>query len=81
MNTTREPKSSRDADRFVTDLELEKITGMSRKFWQKLRNEVDASTGQAPPYYKIGRACRYKLSEVLEWIEQRKTTSTTAHEA
>lgn len=36
----------------------------------------------APPFIKCGKACRYKLSTVLSWIESKQEfTSTSAHQA
>lgn len=60
-----------EGDRFVTDIELESLTGLSRKFWQKKRGE------NGPPFYKIGRACRYRLSQVFAWLDERQRTSTS----
>ena len=35
--------------------------------------------GEGPPYYRCGRAVRYKLSEVDQWLSKRHYKS-TAHE-
>ncbi len=35
--------------------------------------------GEGPPYYRCGRAIRYKLSEVDQWLSKRHYNS-TAHE-
>ena len=35
--------------------------------------------GDGPPYYRCGRAIRYKLSEVDQWLSGRRYNS-TAHE-
>jgi hypothetical protein len=54
-------------DRFVDDKEVAKITGRAV---QTLRN--DRFRGQGIPYSKIGRLCRYKISDVLEFCESKR---------
>lgn len=49
--------------RFVSETELERVTGISRRTWQKHR-----LTNTGPKYYKIHKSIRYELDEVLEWI-------------
>lgn len=39
---------------------------------QTLINWRSAETG--PPYHKLGRTIRYRLSEVVEWAESQKAT-------
>jgi hypothetical protein len=50
--------------RFVSEIELEQITGVSRRTWQKHR-----LFHRGPRYYKIHGAIRYELDEVLTWIK------------
>lgn len=50
--------------RFVSEIELEQITGISRRTWQKHR-----LLNRGPRYYKIHGAIRYELDEVLSWIK------------
>jgi predicted DNA-binding transcriptional regulator AlpA len=50
--------------RFVTETDLQEMTGINRRTWQKHR-----LFGRGPKYYKIGGAVRYNLAEVLAWIE------------
>jgi predicted DNA-binding transcriptional regulator AlpA len=50
--------------RFVSEIELEQFTGISRRTWQKRRLFHDA-----PLYYKIYGSIRYDLEEVLAWIK------------
>jgi len=50
--------------RFVSEIELEQITGVSRRTWQKHR-----LFNRGPSYYKIHGAVRYALDEVLTWIK------------
>jgi len=35
-----------------------------------IRNKRGDGTG--PPYYRVGRRCVYRLSDVLSWMEARK---------
>jgi predicted DNA-binding transcriptional regulator AlpA len=50
--------------RFVSEIDLEHITGISRRTWQKHR-----LFNRGPKYYKIHGAIRYELDEVLSWIK------------
>jgi hypothetical protein len=54
-------------DRFVSDKEVAKITGRAV---QTLRN--DRFRKQGIPYSKIGRLCRYRLSDVLAFCESKR---------
>jgi predicted DNA-binding transcriptional regulator AlpA len=40
-----------------------------------------AVTGGGPPFIRIGRAVRYRWSDVETWLEARRASSTTAHDA
>lgn len=59
-------------DRWIDEKEASRITGMSRPWFQRKRWE-----GGGPRYTKLSRACRYRLSDVLEWMDARATTSTS----
>jgi predicted DNA-binding transcriptional regulator AlpA len=50
--------------RFVSEGELERLTGISRRTWQKHR-----LFNRGPRYYKIHGSVRYELDEVLAWIK------------
>lgn len=50
--------------RFISEAELEAITSVSRRTWQKHR-----LFGRGPRFYRLCGAVRYDLAEVLEWIE------------
>ncbi len=50
--------------RFVSESELEQVTGISRRTWQKYR-----LFGRGPRYYKIYGSVRYDIEEVLAWIK------------
>lgn len=54
-------------DRFVSDKEVAKITGRAV---QTLRN--DRFHKQGIPYCKLGRLCRYKLSDVIAYCESKR---------
>ena len=49
--------------RFVTETDLEEITGVKKRTWQKHR-----LFNRGPRWYKLHGAVRYNLAEVLEWI-------------
>ena len=53
--------------RYINEQLVEKITGRA---CQTLRN--DRHRGRGIPYVKIGRSVRYKLSDVVEYMESRK---------
>ena len=36
-----------------------------------------AYKGGGPPYYKAGKKCVYRLSELDEWLKERRRTSTS----
>ncbi len=50
--------------RFVSEVELEQVTGISRRTWQKHR-----LFNRDPRYYKIHGSIRYDLEEVVAWIK------------
>jgi len=50
--------------RFVSEIELEQVTGISRRTWQKQR-----LLNRGPRYYKIQSSVRYDLEEVVAWIK------------
>jgi predicted DNA-binding transcriptional regulator AlpA len=54
-------------ERYISDTEWEKISGIKRQTSANRRH-----LGEGPPYYKVGRSVRYKLSEVLAWLEHHR---------
>jgi len=50
--------------RFVSEAELEQVTGISRRTWQKYR-----LFSRGPRYYKIYASIRYDVEEVVAWIK------------
>lgn len=49
------------------------ITGLSNAYFERSRWE-----GGGPKFLKIGRLVRYRKSDVLAWINQRPTVSSTS---
>jgi hypothetical protein len=56
-----------DIPHYIDEKEVSRITGRAI---QTLRN--DRFRGQEIPYVKMGRAVRYRLSDVIEFMEDRK---------
>jgi predicted DNA-binding transcriptional regulator AlpA len=68
-NAANRAKNRNDAKktierRFISESELEILTGVSKRTWQKHR-----LFGHGPRFYRLCGAVRYDLAEVLEWIE------------
>jgi hypothetical protein len=49
--------------RFVSELELEQLTGIPRRTWQKHR-----LFNRQPKFYRLHGLVRYDLNEVMDWI-------------
>ncbi|WP_133239433.1 AlpA family transcriptional regulator [Microvirga sp. KLBC 81] len=65
-----------DKDEYVDVRRLAEITGISASTWNKRR-----LTGDTPPFSKIGKAVRYHVPTVKEWMashERRSTSESTA---
>ena len=56
-----------DGDRYLLPVEVVKITNRQL---QTLAN--DRYLGKGIPYYKVGRSIRYKLTDVLAFMEQHR---------
>ena len=56
-----------DTPRFITEQQLSEATGMSLSH---IRNQRWNRTGI--PYYKLGRSVRYRLDEVIQWMEEHR---------
>jgi hypothetical protein len=52
---------------FVTEIELETITGRSRRTWQK-----DRLFGRGAPFYRVGGSIYYDLKEALAWMKSQR---------
>lgn len=59
-------------DHWIDEKEASQITGMSRSWFQRMRWQ-----GGGIPYTKAKRACRYKVHDIISWMESRKTNSTS----
>jgi len=56
---------------YVSTRGLAEITGISESTWNKRR-----VTGDTPPFTKIGKAVRYHVPSVKEWMAGRERRST-----
>ena len=54
-------------DRWIADDDLAELAGFSRSYWAKQRR-----LGNGPPYSRIGRAVRYRLKDIVAYLEQHK---------
>jgi len=52
-------------DQLITAKKAEQLTGISSKTLANLRWK-----GQGPKFFKFGRSCRYRLSDLQAWVEQ-----------
>jgi predicted DNA-binding transcriptional regulator AlpA len=66
--------SSTNADRLLTTAEVAERLRVSTSFLAKAR-----VTGLGPRFIKIGRSCRYRLSDVESYERSRARTSTSEH--
>jgi predicted DNA-binding transcriptional regulator AlpA len=67
---------SANIDPLLDDRDLEHITGRARSTWQKSR-----LTGEGPPFIRLGRLVRYRLSDVETWLAARPTLRSTSEAA
>ena len=54
-------------DKWIDENDLEAYSGFSRSYWQKQR-----SRGTGPAYSKIKKAVRYRLSDIVAYLESHK---------
>jgi hypothetical protein len=54
-----------EQDRYLTTAEVVRITGRKYQTWANERHQ-----GRGVPYYKVGRSIRYKLSDILDFMER-----------
>lgn len=67
-----EPKS-RWADRYrMINRKEAQALGFSQRFL-----ELAALTGDGPPFIKLGRSVRYRVGDLLDFIDQHRFTSTS----
>lgn len=53
-------------DRLITQSEVVRLTGLSSAYFEQARHRKNSSL----VYCKIGRAVRYRMSDVQRWIEE-----------
>lgn len=56
-----------ESDVFLTEKDLAKLTRTGLQTWRNRR-----TLGTGPPYYKLGRSVRYKLSDVNMYLDNSK---------
>jgi len=59
--------------RMVSEIELETITGRSRRTWQK-----DRLFNRGAPFYRVGGSIYYDLEETLAWMKSARSGGTAA---
>lgn len=62
-----------DPDQLMTESDVADFLCQSIRTIQKWR-----VTGFGPAFYKLGRSVRYKRSELIEWMTERKRAHTSA---
>jgi hypothetical protein len=65
-----------EQDRYITPAEVERITG---RRLQTLANE--RHQGRGIPYYKVGHSVRYKIADVLSFMESHRVDLEARREA
>lgn len=73
MTPTRE-----ELDRLIDEKEAAPMIGVKRQTLAKWRM---SGNPDAPPFVKVGRSCRYKLSTIKAWIASRQEIGCTQHAA
>lgn len=64
------------SNHYISTKELARLTNTSATTWAKRRIKGEPYT---PPFYKIGRDVRYKLTEVHAWIDEQAHHSTSEY--
>jgi predicted DNA-binding transcriptional regulator AlpA len=60
-------------DELVSTEELEKLTSLSKRFWETRR-----ISGDTPPFIRLSaRAVRYRWGDVLQWLNTKKRLNTS----
>ncbi len=57
---------------FLKETDVARMWGITDRALQAMRLR-----GDGPPYHKIGRLVRYRLSDLELWLDQRRRTSTS----
>ncbi len=61
-------------DELLTEAQVAEMTGLSKRTLQSWRYR-----GGGPPFTKLGRAVRYRESELANWLDERTVESTAEH--
>ncbi|MDH4986208.1 helix-turn-helix domain-containing protein [Aminobacter anthyllidis] len=64
------------ADEWLSTKEVARLTKLSVSFFEQAR--IRGRDG-GPPWHKIGGSVRYRLSEVLAWLESCRVTGGACH--
>lgn len=67
-----------ELDRLITEQEAAPMVGVKAQTLAKWRM---SGNPDAPPFVKVGRNCRYKLSTIKAWIASRQEIGCTQHAA
>jgi len=65
--------TDKDPERLINEIEAAELLCQSVRTIQKWR-----VTGYRPQFYKIGRSVRYRWREIVEWIDDRRRSHTSA---
>lgn len=72
------PPDPVSGDRLLNVRQVSELTGLA----VPTLNRARIYGSDAPPFCKIGKSCRYRLSSVQSWIAgKQEFTSTSAHQA
>lgn len=61
--------------RYITEIQLEELTGRSRKSWQR-----DRIKGSGPKFIRCGGKILYDWQDIEAWMNARKFESTSGYE-
>ncbi len=64
-------KEREDENRLINDKEAARRVGVSVAWFQQKR-----TTGGGPPYIKVGRSVRYRISDLNHWFALNKVENT-----
>jgi len=68
-------------DRYLTNTEAANLTGFTERTLKMSRHTGALAGVQSPTFIKVGRSVRYKVSDLLAWMDQFKKYSNTAQQA
>lgn len=66
-------EDTRGTERFISEKSVAEMTGMSVAWLQKRR-----WSGGGIAYIKVGRSVRYRLRDVIDFMEARKKSNTSS---